>query len=306
MVTTLAIILIIIIILLFAGLYFYNYAILRSKKEFIDSDEELQGLKDPKKQGYRDWFKDQPFENVSITSYDNLKLSAAYLKNNEKSNKTVILVHGYAGHRNDMYFISRFYYEKLGFNLLIPDLRGHGKSEGNYIGMGWKDRMDILKWIDYIGDGSQIVLHGISMGGGTVLMVSGESLPSNVKCIISDCAFSGAKEILSYQLKRMFKLPKFPLIYLTSFICKLRAGYYFGEACALKQIEKSKTPILFIHGDEDKFVPTEMVYPLYEALNTEKKLVIVPGAGHVEAYWEDKELYEKEVEDFIDRFVVEE
>lgn len=296
-------IVIILIILFLAGLYFYNYAILRRKKEFIDTDPELQGLNDPKKDFMKRWFDEQPFKKVSIKSEDNLTLNGLYLESKNSSKKTVILVHGYSGQGRDMYFISKFYYENLGFNLLVPDLRGHGESEGKYIGFGWHDRRDILKWIDFIGDDFQIVLHGISMGGGAVLMVSGESLPKNVKGIISDCAFSGAMDILSYQLKRMFKLPKFPLIYATSFICKFRAGYFFGEACALKQLKKSKTPVLFIHGDADKFVPTEMVYPLYEALKAEKKLVVFPGAGHVEAYWEDKELYEKEVEEFVNKFI---
>lgn len=291
------------IILFLAGLYFYNYAILRRRKEFIDTDPELQGLNDPKKNFMKKWFDDQSFKRVSIRSEDNLALNGLYLESKKSSDKTVILVHGYSGQGRDMYFISKFYYEKLGFNLLVPDLRGHGESEGKYIGFGWHDRKDILNWIEFIGGSCQIVLHGISMGGGTVLMVSGEELPNNVKCIVSDCAFSGAMDILSYQLKRMFKLPKFPLIYATSFICKLRAGYYFEEACALKQLKKSKTPVLFFHGDADKFVPTEMVYPLYEALKAEKKLVIFPGAGHVEAYWEDKDLYEKELEGFINKFV---
>ena len=106
-------------------------------------------------------------------------------------------------------------YYTLGYHLLMPDLRGHGKSEGNYIGMGWHDRLDILKWIEFIlkeDKEAEILLHGVSMGAATVMMVSGEDLPPNVKVIIEDCGYTSAKDQLSYKLKSMFKLPSFPFI----------------------------------------------------------------------------------------------
>ena len=56
----------------------------------------------------------------------------------------------------------------MGYNVLIPDLRGHGMSEGDYIGMGWDERLDIIDLINYIIDvdkDSEIVLFGVSMGG---------------------------------------------------------------------------------------------------------------------------------------------
>lgn len=111
---------------------------------------------------------------------------------------------------------------------------------------------------------SKIVLHGVSMGGATVMMTSGEALPPNVKAIVEDCGYTTAKDQLAYQLKRMYRLPIFPLLHITSLLTKLRAGYFFGEASALDQLQKSKTPMLFIHGDADLFVPTEMVYELFK------------------------------------------
>ena len=86
-------------------------------------------------------------EYVYINSFDNLKLHGYKIKNN--SSKWAITVHGYTNNAEYMSSYAYKYYT-LGYNLLMPDLRGHGKSEGNYIGMGWHDRLDILKWIEFI------------------------------------------------------------------------------------------------------------------------------------------------------------
>lgn len=299
---------IIVLLLVIGGNYFYNYGVLRKKKKFMDGNPDLSN--DQFESNWREskeWFQGKLWESIQMKSFDGLNLYGAYLKAKAPTDKTVILVHGYTGRGSGMAFLARYYYEELGYSVLMPDLRGHGQSEGNYIGFGWHDRKDLMQWINYIiekqGASSQIVLHGISMGGGTVLMTSGEELPKSVKCIVSDCAYTSAKDILLFQMKKMFNIPAFPLMQVTSLICKLRAGYFFEEASALNAVKKSKMPIIFIHGSEDKFVPTKMVYPLYEALNAEKELFIVPKAGHGYAYWVDEQGYKKHVEEFITRFI---
>jgi fermentation-respiration switch protein FrsA (DUF1100 family) len=296
------------VILLFAGNYFYNFAILRRKKEFLDNDPDLRETTsgaswDTKKE----WLQEQKQEELTIESFDNLKLNALYIPCATPSNKTVILVHGYNSWNGAMGGFAQYYSETLSFNVLMPNLRGHGKSEGSYIGFGWHDRKDILQWIDVIieklGHDTQIVLHGVSMGAATVLMTSGENLPGNVKCIISDCAYSSVADILGYQVKRMFKLPKFPLIYFTSLVCKVKAGYYIGEASALKQVHHSKLPILFIHGSVDKFVPTKMVYELYDAALCPKELIVVEDAAHGTSFWKDPEIYKTAVKEFLQNYI---
>jgi alpha-beta hydrolase superfamily lysophospholipase len=97
----------------------------------------------------KDWFEyESRYEDVYITSKDGLKLHGYQIKNFENST-WVILAHGYAGNADDMIYNAKKFYD-MGYNVLIVDLRGHGKSEGNYIGMGWEDRKDILNWISFI------------------------------------------------------------------------------------------------------------------------------------------------------------
>ncbi len=295
-----------------ASFYFYNIAVARNTKDFYKENKNLSASIDAlaavqEKDEDLDWAYEQVFEEVKITSFDGLKLNGYYLEAKTSTDKTAILAHGYSASAKAMGMFAKYYYEDLGYNILMPDARGHGKSEGDYIGFGWHDRKDYVKWIEYViersGRNSKIILHGVSMGGATVLMTSGEDLPDNVKAIISDCAYTSVKDELSYQLKGIYGLPVFPLLKTTSLITKLKAGYFFGEASALEQVRKSKTPILFIHGQEDNIVPFEMVLKLYENCGSEKELFIVPGAGHGVSYNVDKKGYQEKVAEFLNKYV---
>lgn len=307
-ITLLLITLILLIGLTLASFYFYDLSVARTHKDFLQGDTSLDFNQSvPAVPPRKTWFDESGYEDIEITSFDNLKLRGYYLKANKPTTKTAIIVHGYSSKAKEMSHYAKFYHETLGYNVLMADNRGHGESEGDYIGFGWHDRKDYLRWINYIitniNSNAEIILHGVSMGGATVLMTSGETLPDNVKAIISDCAYTSVKAELSYQMKKMYNLPSFPLVNTTSLLTKIKAGYFFGEASAIKQVAKSNTPTLFIHGDKDTFVPYEMVYELYETCSSEKDLFVVPNATHATAYREDKEGYEKKISDFLNMYV---
>lgn len=294
----------------YAGFFFYGVAIKRAPKKFVASTSDLKV--DPPVAGASwaegsQWVARQNFRNIDMSSEDGLKLRAYYLENERSAGCTVIIAHGYSGKGKDMGATAKVYYENLGYNVLIPDARGHGESGGSYIGFGWPERKDYVKWIEFVirenGPQAQIVLHGISMGGATVLMTAGEELPPQVKAIVADCGYSSVKAQLSYQLWRMYHLPSFPFVHSASLITKIRAGYFFGEASALKQVRKARVPILFIHGDADTFVPFNMMDELYEACNSPKEKFVVHGAGHGLAYDTDKTEYIRRVGDFVTRYV---
>lgn len=301
-------IVVLLLILFIASQYFYKLAVFRSKKKFLSNNDDFSDDISNLNQSGLSWLDQVKYENINILAHDGLKLNGYYIESKEPSDVTVILVHGYTSQGKHMGFFAKFYYEDLGFNVLMPDLRGHGRSEGNYIGFGWHDRLDLIKWINYIiqirGKNEKIILHGISMGASTVLMTSGEKLPSNVRGIISDCAYSSAEAILTHQARRMYKLPKYPLIPATSFICRLRAGYNFKEASAIAQLKKCDLPVLFIHGDKDAFVPTSMVYELYNTLAGYKELLIVEGAGHGNSYSTNQLEYQKKLKGFINKILL--
>jgi len=295
---------VLLVALLGAGQYFYNYAIVRKKKAFM---EETPDLDDRAGNGWREgmsWLELQPYRTLRLTAPDGIPLQGYALDAPSPTNKTVILVHGYDSKGKGMAAFARYYHEQFGYHVLMPDLRGHGESGGRYVGFGWHDRLDLLAWMQQVigerGAACEIILHGISMGGAAVLMASGETLPAQVKGIISDCAYTSAGDILAYQLKRMFKLPAFPLIPATGWICRLRAGYDPRQASAVKQVRKATKPLLFIHGEADHFVPTAMVHTLYEAAPArDKQIVLIPGAGHAAAYFTDSATYLDQVAVFL-------
>ncbi|MGL5617283.1 MAG: alpha/beta hydrolase [Sarcina sp.] len=297
------------------GNYFYNVALNpKSSKDKVFDETENTGdkvtIKDTSGRVTEDeiqWFKESSgYEDVFIESKDNLKLHG-YKIEDEKNDKWAIVVHGYMGNAiNLTNAIKKF--NELGYNVLAPDLRGHGRSEGNYIGMGWHDRLDILQWADYIiekNENAKIVLYGISMGAGTVMMAVGEKLKDNIKVAIEDCGYTSAWEEFSYQLKSIYKrLPEFPIMQSANMISKIRAGYSIKEASAIEQLKKAKIPMLFIHGEKDEFVPYEMLEKVYEAAeNCEKEKLVIKNAGHAKSFIVDPELYWNKVKEFLNKYI---
>ncbi len=301
------ILLVIVFVFVGASLYFYSLAISTHKKPFLSDNDDLVDMGDQWKEDEA-WFDAQPWEELTQVSYDGLKLKAYYLKAAKPTKRYAVLCHGYTSCARWTAGMGRLFCDKLGYNILMPDDRGHGNSEGSYIGFGWHDRLDIIAWVRQLiereGADIEVVLHGISMGGATVCMVSGEVLPAQVKVIISDCGYTSVKDEVSYQIRRMYKLPIFPLVQLTSLVCRLRAGYSFEEASAVAQVAKAKVPILFIHGGEDSFVPSFMVHELYNACASSKDIFLVPTAGHGAAFNVDPDGYEKKIKEFVAKHTI--
>ncbi|GAB3805931.1 alpha/beta hydrolase [Virgibacillus kimchii] len=292
--------------LIFAGNYFYGQGIQRGTEVELhreDTDTEASPEDQALMEELNRWFDEQETERIEMTSYDDLNLSSGFIENDSDERRAVILVHGFRNTGENMGQLTRLYYDR-GFDILFPDARGHGESEGDYIGYGWHDRLDILDWIDLLMeeyDAEEIILHGNSMGAATVLMTSGEDLPEEVKGIIADSGYTTVKEELAHQLQHIYGLPAFPLLEVTSMITQIRAGYTLGGASAIDQVKDNTLPLLIIHGEEDDLVPTDMAYEIHDAAGGEKELWIVPEAGHTDAMDNFTGEFKEKVGAFIDR-----
>ncbi len=258
----------------------------------------------------KDWLGARESEHITIKANDGITLHADLYLADNSSDKLVICSHGYTTTGWDACSSIASYFVKKGFDCLIVDNRAHGKSEGDYVGFGILDRFDCLKWINYINERFEnkknILLYGVSMGAATVVMTSGfKELPSNVKGIISDCAFTSPFDVFSHIMKRDYHMGQFPVMNINNLLCKKNAGYGFRDYSTLDAVKATKCPILFIHGAEDNFVPTYMSNQNYDACNSPKELLIVENAGHAASYYENAPLYEKTIEEFIDKYIPE-
>ncbi|WP_281164660.1 alpha/beta hydrolase [Liquorilactobacillus sicerae] len=288
-----------------ASYYLYDYAF--EPQPRLNSMKSLKAKKRQRLASDQRWLGQQLQENwYQQAANQNLQLHAIYLPASHKSQKTIIVAHGYR--ENHLYMASYIrMFHQLGYNVLAPDDRGSVGSEGQYISFGWEDRLDYVKWIKLLlkrkGRQQQIGLFGVSMGGATVMMTSGQKLPSQVKAIVEDCGYSSIQAELSYELKQQFNLPSQPLITTAALVAKHQTGFDFRHASALDQLKHNHLPTFFIHGAKDTFVPTKMVYQNYHASAGPKKIWVVPHASHAMSYYEYPNLYRHKVGTFFAKYL---
>lgn len=298
------------------GNYFVNYAIARSGAggdrkisqestiEVLGEDEKIiENNKKIAKENSEKWSEAIQQKQVEVKANDNITLRGTEYLNQEETNKWAIILHGYRSNPSSVLTIGEHFSEK-GYNVLIPSMRACADSEGEYVGMGWLDKEDLKCWINLIieeNKNAEIILHGSSMGAATVLMASGDELPANVKKIIADSGYTSVWDIFASEAKARFNLPEFPVLNMFQIVANRKAKYDIKEASSLEQVKKSKTPILFIHGDKDDFVPEYMCEKLYDATNCKKEKIIIHGAGHTDGKYREPEKYYNTIFDWISR-----
>lgn len=254
-----------------------------------------------------EWFENLHPEEITMLSDDGLQLRASFLRQPQETGHTVILAHGYHHARMQMIPYAKIFYN-MGYNVLMPDARSHGQSEGNLIGFGWLDRRDYVRWVQravlltHLDE--KIVLMGISMGAATVIAAAGETdIPSNVVAVIEDSSFNRLDKQFRHRLKRYYHLPSQELAPIASALTKKEAGYSFKEANIQEQIKKVKVPIMFIHGESDRYVPIEMLDDLVEAARVPSRVYLVDRADHVQSLPTNPKRYQEEIKIFLEKYV---
>lgn len=289
--------------------YMVNYAL---SADHLNEKQAYQNLYEhhPELRPWVDSLKQEGAIRDTFVVVDGIKLHATLVQAKQPTNKVAVLIHGYKNSNVMMLSYGRIYHDQLGYNLLLPDLYGHGQSEGDHINMGWLDRLDVMRWLEvadvaFKGDSTatRMVLHGVSMGAATVMAMSGEQLPPTVKCIVEDCGYTSVDDILKHQLKEEFGLPSFPLLHVASLLTKAKYGWGFSEASMLEQVRKCRLPMLFIHGDSDDFVPTAMVNDLYAAKPEPKALYLGKGSGHALTLTDHPDEYAAQLTTFCNRHI---
>lgn len=250
------------------------------------------------------WLKENMARDVYITSHDGLRLHGLWIPV-ENPKGTVLMAHGY---RSTMLVDCHLGFElfhRLGWNILVPEQRTHGRSQGRFITFGVKESRDMEGWIRYHnrhlyrGD---MMLFGISMGASTMLYLADRELPENVKGIIADCGFTSPAAILASVYRNVIHLPALPSIWAAELFARLFAGFSLWEKDSRKTLRKARVPVLLIHGTQDGFVPCEMTRQAFAACTGPKTLLLVEGAEHGLSFLADGHRYTAAVMDFLKKY----
>lgn len=295
------------VILFFVAAYICFYMAFYSKSR---KPEELQKFTLPDGKiylPYREqmlaWMKEareMPHEDFSIRSFDGLTLRGKYYEYAPGA-PIELMFHGYRGNaeRDLCGGVQRCF--ELGHSALIVDQRAAGLSDGHVISFGINESRDCLAWVDFavehFGADARIILCGISMGASTVLLAAGEPLPKQVIGVLADCGYHSAKEIIKVVIRKM-KLPAALLYPLVKLSARLYGGFDLEEKSPEEAMARCRVPVIFFHGEDDRFVPCWMSQKSYEACAAAKKLVTTPDAGHGLCYLVDKEQYLSEIRAF--------
>ncbi|WP_407425155.1 alpha/beta hydrolase [Treponema sp.] len=295
-----------IILVLFIGIYFAlfkpNFMRGNGKPTPMDKNHFLTIENEEKNKADTEWFYSQNPEEITVESFDNLKLTAYNLPA-ENAKGTWLLIHGHhSAPLREFAGLAKFFHE-LGYNVVLPYQRAHGKSEGKYITFGVKERYDVRDWLlkvnEIYGDTLPVYLEGISMGCATVLMSLSFDLPANLCYVVADCGYTSPYDIM-WKVARKDKNVPLPRLVLGigNIMTQILADFDFNEYDTFKGLRYNQIPVLFIHGTEDAFVPIEMTIANYQYCTSEKFLYLVEKAPHAISYFIDEEGYHKALIEF--------
>ncbi|MGL5885392.1 MAG: alpha/beta hydrolase, partial [Bombilactobacillus sp.] len=288
----LVVVVIILILADFGGAYYlFNFAFSRTGFSSKGNDQPLNSAEVwAQKQKQSTW--------RQTSSQGGLHLKARYYPAATTTPKTMVVVHGFGDNSLTLGNYIRFFHQ-AGYNVLAPDNRSHGHSQGKYIGFGWQDRQDLQDWIQQLirrkGSNVQIGLFGVSMGASTVMYYLGLKVPKQVKTAIADCGYASINGELTYELKRLFNLPSAPLIPTANLYTQALAHYSLYDGETAQTLKHNRIPLFIIHGTKDTFVPTSNAKLNYQNDSGPKKLWLVKGAKHARSYQKNPALYQKRV-----------
>jgi pimeloyl-ACP methyl ester carboxylesterase len=240
--------------------------------------------------------------SVEFRSDDGISLHG-WWNPGDPSKPVIVFVHGL--NRSRMEHLERAAEShKRGYGVLLFDLRNHGESGRAYTTLGVRESRDVCAAREFLrkeAGGRAQVLWGVSLGASTSLLA--ERRCQGSAAIVSDSSFLSFSETIKHHFRLVFRLPSFPIANMIIWLTGWRMGFETQDGDVEAAVAAlHDVPILFIAGGKDERMPPELAQRLASrATSPAKQLLVVPGAGHGQAFSRDRDRYLQTVFDFLDQ-----
>lgn len=242
-------------------------------------------------------FRKIPHKTWSILSKRGDLLKGFYYSCGGQGKRVAFLIHGYRSEHIDTVGMYYDYYRSRDIDIFCCDHTASGESQGDYIGFDVLETEDCLRWIrvlvEKLGPDVEILLHGFSMGAATVMQMSSRC-PENVKFIVEDSGYQNARASLKHQIGPLYQ----PMRLMNRAV----ARYDIDDSDVTESLLRSRIPMLFVHGEEDRLVPFENGPRLYELYEGEKDCLFQPGTRHIETMYTSPQEYAAKLDSFVEKY----
>ncbi|MBN1562571.1 MAG: alpha/beta fold hydrolase, partial [Anaerolineae bacterium] len=238
-----------------------------------------------------------PGQAVLFPSRDTTILGGWWIPTLENPRGTIIMCPGQNGSL-DKDMPQAVPLHQAGFNVLMFDFRGHGRSEGQIVTIGALEQADLFGAVDYVTvkhKADRIGVLGFSMGAGVALMVAAQD--QRIKTLVVDGAYPRLSGLLANYM-RINGIPRLlgdVMAWLVLIVGSLRTQYQLFRANPADLADRIMAPTLFIHGDDDPFLTPEEIEALVAQIPGETDLWCVAEAGHRDAYTNHPDEYNRRV-----------
>jgi len=247
------------------------------------------------------------WKTVRIHARDGAVLEGWFVRPIAKpSGRCVAVLHGIADSRSGAAGFAPMFLAE-GYSVLLPDSRGHGRSGGEFVTYGLLEKRDVLEWAHWMRGGGCAEIYGLGEALGASILIQASAIEPAFRAVVAECPFADLKAAGEYRVRGMLPLPGWistpaARIIVASGIAyaRLRYGLDFGQVAPITAMEQTTTPILLIHGMEDRRTPYCHSQRLSQA-KPSAVLWLVPHADHVSASSTDPSEFRLRVLDWFAR-----
>ena len=248
---------------------------------------------------------DVDLEEIHLSSRDGTRLFGLFLPGREGC-PGIVLCHGYFKSLAEPFEIG-LRLNQEGYNVLLFDFRGCGRSGGHFTTIGYKETWDVLAAVDFLKSRlrqAPIGVFGISMGAAAAIIAA--SRTPDIAALVADSPYAHLEGVMRK------KIPDFvpfrwivPFGWLSVLTGQLLSG---GRMRRVRPIDcvrhLSPRPILFIYGERESYIPPDHIRQLFDAAGEPKEMWVAPGSDHAVARLDHPEEYMRRVLDFFDRYLL--